>query len=164
MPIALLLFSSLSWVLLSCDKEPNNMQVEIDKTYKDVDSELWKYFYNFEKEAEKRGLAVDLNDADIVGLIEKLNLNGPVGLCNYNVHGPDEVVIDEPFWEIASESRKELIVFHELGHCYLKRPHREDVSSDGSCISIMRSGADGCIDNYNSYTREEYLNELFFEN
>lgn len=137
------------------------MQVQVGNSYRNVDSELWIYFYNFEKEAQKRGYDVSLRDADIIAYIEALNIGGPVGVCVYGVQEPSEIIVDEPFWERASDLRKELIVFHELGHCYLKRPHNEDTHSNGTCASIMRSGIENCVDNYNSSTREAYIDELF---
>jgi hypothetical protein len=54
-----------------------------------------------------------------------------------------------------------MVVFHELGHCYLGRGHSEETHPNGVCKSIMRSGNGGCFDNYNSTTREAYLDELF---
>jgi hypothetical protein len=56
---------------------------------------------------------------------------------------------------------KEYIVFHELGHCVLNRPHTEDSFSNGVCSSIMRSGNGGCYDYYNRFTRQYYVDELF---
>jgi len=56
---------------------------------------------------------------------------------------------------------KELIVFHELGHCFLQRGHREDALPNGACVSIMRSGIEDCLDNYTSETRSFYIDELF---
>lgn len=163
------IFYNLSYLICTlllfaaCTKEPNNMQVSTGKSYENIDSELWIYFHNFEIEAGKRGITVDFTNEDIVALIEAFDLARPVGVCIYGIHEPNEVIIDAPFWQRASRLRKELIVFHELGHCYLQRPHNEDTHSNGSCASIMRSGIEGCVDNYNSRTRDDYLDELFLE-
>jgi len=74
-------------------------------------------------------------------------------------------VIDKAFFNQTSELLKEMVIFHELGHCVLFRGHREATYSNGTCASIMRSGVEGCRDNYRASTRAAYLDELFaFEN
>lgn len=143
----------------SCQKENINLQIE--REYKNVDSKLWIHFQNFEDEARKRGLQVDLDAAGIIGIIGETEHISAVGMCAYNMNRPHEIVIDKHFWMRSSHVRRELIVFHELGHCFLKRPHNDDASFNGNCLSVMRSGQSGCIDNYSLNTRETYLDELF---
>lgn len=46
------------------------------------------------------------------------------------------VQIDPIFWSIASQGQKENLVFHEFGHCFLRRPHKLDKIS-GIPVSIM---------------------------
>jgi len=55
---------------------------------------------------------------------------------------------------IANEISREIVVFHELGHCYLYREHTED-------FSIMRK----YVMRHNTYfwNRERLLKELFKE-
>ncbi len=148
----------LMTALFSCQKELN---IEVAKTYQNVDPAIWAYFEKFEKEAAKRGLDIDLAAAGITGSIEKIHTHGTVGLCNHRLNEPNRVIIDTDFWNKASESSKEMIIFHELGHCYLARGHKDDANSDGTCASIMRSGKGGCIDFYNSSNRPAYLDELY---
>jgi len=71
------------------------------------------------------------------------------------------VTVDRDFWLNSNGNFQEFIVFHELGHCFLHRGHREDSDAQGACISIMRSGLEDCQDNYNLLTREQYIDELF---
>ena len=70
-------------------------------------------------------------------------------------------MIDIDFWNSASESAREMIVFHELGHCFLQRGHNDNKQDDGTCVSIMRSGKGGCIDFYTSSNRGSLLDELY---
>lgn len=142
----------------SCQKDAG---IEIVKSFDGVEAELWEHFDNFEKEAAKRGVHVDLTAAGITGTIEKINTPGMVGICNHRVDQPNHVIIDIDFWMTASESAKEMIIFHELGHCYLKRGHNDKAHTDGTCSSIMRSGKGGCIDFYTNSKRGGYLNELY---
>lgn len=130
----------LTSVFISCEKEPEEFVI-----YPNVTVELCPYFQSFEKEATKRGLDIDLRAAKIKGRLTKIN-GSFVGICkNLEMR---EVLIDRRFWERSSQLTKELIVFHELGHCYLNKKHNNEVSPNGTCQSIMRSGRGGCIDFY----------------
>ena len=131
------------------------------KEYPGVDTALWKYFERFEQEGERRGFEIDLISRGISATIEPIAQEHVGGLCNYFSNDANELVIDDYIWENTSELQKELIIFHELGHCYLFRDHRDDAYDDGFCKSLMRSGTNDCVDHYNSTTRSLYLGELF---
>ena len=132
-----------------------------DRTYPGVDEALWTYFARYEQEATARGIEVDLVAANITGVIEELSEDNVAGQCNYSSQSPNHVMVDESFWNSAPDRIREFVVFHELGHCDLLRGHREGTNPNGTCISIMRSGLEDCDDNYNSFTRATYLDELF---
>ncbi|MEM1124254.1 MAG: hypothetical protein AAGJ18_27700 [Bacteroidota bacterium] len=130
-----------------------------------VDERLWPYFERFEEEARARGENVDLVLSRISGKIEAIDREHVAGLCTtFGNARPGSVTIDATFWNRANDLFKEFIVFHELGHCYLNRGHREDAFSNGQCVSIMRSGTLDCRDNYNGASRTEYISELFKPN
>lgn len=137
--------------------------MELRRSYDGVEVALWEHFANFEKEAAKRGVMIDLEATGITGSIEKIHTPGMVGICNHKVDAPNHVMIDIDFWSNASKMAKEMIIFHELGHCFLKRGHSDDTHNNGTCKSIMRSGKGGCMDFYNTSNRNDYLNELFYE-
>lgn len=127
-----------------------------------IDDTLRPYYESFLIEAEKRNVEFQALESFIemrIGVIEE----DPtfLGKCNSNIDDINrEVVINVLFWDILSPIEKEKLVFHELGHCLLNRPHRNDKAQTGFCASIMNS-SDGCIDNYSDETREAYLDELF---
>lgn len=148
----------LFFLLPSCKKDTLN----INKSYPNVNPELWSYFQKFEQAAADRCLEIDLDSSGIQGVIKNINLVNMLGLCSYDSIKPHEVIIDQAFWERAGSSRKEMIIFHELGHCYLKLEHRDESHPNGACKSIMRSGLGSCMDMYNLNTREDYLDELFY--
>ena len=143
---------SLNFLLYNCEK-----QIEEIDYYPNADERLHPYFKKFEQEGKKRGLIIDLEKSNIYGSIEVIHNNGIVGLCGNN----NKVVIDEDFWERSSHYSKELIIFHELGHCYLQLSHSTHISNNGTCKSIMRPGDGSCLDYYNSGTRTRLLDELF---
>jgi len=131
------------------------------KSYPLADKKLWPLFEKFEKEAKQRGLTINLVTQQIQGKIEPIP-EPNVGLCNSTATNNRTIIIDENFWDTKSTLKKELLVFHELGHCSLNQGHREnDADSGAICQSIMRSGHGACIDNYNSSNRKTYLDELF---
>ncbi len=155
--IRIIAFSFLI-TLVACGKDES---IQLNKEYRGVESELWSYFEKFETEAAERGIHIDLAVAGITGSIEKIHSHGTVGLCNHKLDEPNHVIIDAEFWASASENAKEMIIFHELGHCYLERGHNDSKRDDGTCASIMRSGRGGCIDFYTNSNKNDYLNELY---
>jgi len=94
-------------------------------------------------------------------LTKLTNENNVIGTCQYGGFTADRITIDDLFWERSSNLGKEFVVFHELGHCFLHREHLEDSTSNGICVSLMRSGNGECRDAYNARNREFYLDELF---
>lgn len=151
--------------LSGCDNDGNelinNPTQDEEATFPGVDQALWPLFIAFEDEAAERGFNIDLRAAGITGFIEEIEERHVAGRCNYNFRQPNRVTIDEQFWNRSSNSFREMIVFHELGHCFLFRDHEERILSNGACASIMRSGNGSCLDNYNLRTRENYIDELF---
>lgn len=144
----------------ACQKTP--IEVTVIKEYPGVHPELWIHFQNFEAAAAKRGVLIDLAERGITGTIEDINIDNVVGACSHNTVAPNHVILDETFWGRSASLRRELIVFHELGHCYMQLDHRDGVYNDGRCKSIMRSGMGGCVDIYTRDSRSEYLDELFY--
>lgn len=72
------------------------------------------------------------------------------------------VILNEEHWNRSNDLEREELVFHELGHCLLGRPHREgDITFQSTKMprSIMK-----CCDlvgkDYPEY-HEYYLMELF---
>lgn len=131
------------------------------RTYPNVETELHEYFRRFEEEAALKGLEVNLVNLGIIGVIDEIDEQHVIGRCSYNRFNPRLVTIDASFWNRSSDSSREFVVFHELGHCVLNRGHLEDAFSNGVCKSIMRSGTGSCFDAYNTRNRDYYIEELF---
>ena len=86
---------------------------------------------------------------------------GVLGVCVRSDEAPNRVAVDQEAWSVASQAFRELIVFHELGHCVLNREHLDD-EVNGVCVSIMNSGLVGCeLSLENEAIRSAYLDELF---
>lgn len=142
---------------------PEFIQVgEATRNFENVDERLWVYFERFEDAALERGINIDLEASNVTGTIgDEPGHNSP-GACEMNTNGTlHRVSLREDFWASASVTDKEIIVFHELGHCYLNRQHLDLALPNGTCVSLMRTGGNVCSDNYFVGTRDYYLDELF---
>ena len=132
-----------------------------NSNFPNVQEELWPYFESFERQAATQGLTIDLVEENIKGSIMPIDEANVAGVCTYGGFSPGEIVIDSEFWSRANYYAKEMIVFHELGHCFLFRDHLEGRNPNGTCVSIMRSGLERCRDNYNAISKSHYVEELF---
>ena len=159
----LLSLIAISLIVISCQKdlESNIPTEETPAGYDFVDKRLWPYFRTFEEEAVVRNVSVDLKSMEISGVIEEISEENIVGTCQYGRSIPGHVTIDATFWNKASMINRELVVFHELGHCALFRDHDDGADQFGRCLSIMGSGTGNCRSGYNNNTRSKYLEELF---
>lgn len=144
------------------EESSQNSDAENTKEYPLVNSELWIHFENFEKEALRRNISLDLVELQVTGSITDIPEDGVAGTCRYGLH-IHQVTIDQAYWNAVGSLRREMVVFHELGHCVLGLRHREADNNDGICLSLMNSGTTDCRVAYTSENREYYLNELFLE-
>lgn len=82
-----------------------------------------------------------------------------IGMCRMNGSGRNSVDLSTSAWNKGSEAFREMLVFHELGHCLLGRGHKNTSHSDGRRESLMNS----YIFDSRVYLahRDEYLKELF---
>jgi len=144
------------------NNSPSNPSSNSTQTNSTNDTNSIEYYFNkFEQEAYEQGFSIDLAAQGINYKFEDIEQEFVAGMCTYNSHEPNQITIDREFWQKASNSLREMVIFHELGHCALGRDHREGHDADGFCISIMRSGDGSCRDGYNSQTKTYYMSELF---
>lgn len=141
------------------NEDPREEIAETQKIFDLADRALWTYFDSFEEEAAKRNLSIDLNELEVTAVIENITESGVAGTCQYGLH-VHHVTIDKPFWDRSSSLLREMVVYHELGHCVLGRGHTED-DNNGNCLSIMNSGTTDCTVRYTQTNRDYYLDELF---
>lgn len=86
------------------------------------------------------------------------------GVCYYTGGrtSPNRVELNQSMWSDGSESFREMLIFHELGHCLLGRDHRNTQFSSGRPESIMNS----YLFSQRTYERyrDDYLKELYTVN
>lgn len=62
-----------------------------------------------------------------------------LGVCYSWDDGHREIKIDREGWDDMSDLGKEQLMFHELGHCQLNRPHIEDNIKLGRWLNAPKS-------------------------
>ena len=119
-------------LLTGCGSEVRDFQQNTlykeprDPRQLDNESELWEFAERFAEELE-----VEVDTDMIIGF-------GPlpsptVGLCTVWTSTKKrykQITVDPEFWADAEDERKELLMYHELGHCVLDLGH-----SDGGVMS-----------------------------
>lgn len=127
------------------------------------------YVDRFVSEAELRGVHINTDHLTIEFGIDLVG--SASGECSSNSSGTFSVVtIDTTLsWWNLGELSRECLIFHELGHCLLGRPHFDDLLSNDDKVSIMTSESpftylEVSAHSINwSYKRDYYLDELFLE-
>lgn len=85
-----------------------------------------------------------------------------VGMCYYWDDGHREIGIDQDRWQRLSADEREVLIFHELGHCILNRDHVEELGHVGKYENAPKSIMHPYIfsDPYYALNRQYYFNEL----
>jgi len=134
----------------------------------DVDPEFEPYVNSFVEEATKRGVDVNFEESGLsiqFGEAGK-NVNGICRGFRANMSSAHEIIIDRNRWRDDNEFEKERLIYHELGHCQLFRPHTIDTLANGEWKSIMRDGSPPQGYGFRAFNmtgirRDYYLDELF---
>lgn len=151
----------LSFVIVSsCQNDPV-LEDNSEIYNSNIPPSLTPYFETFREKALEYDLFIDYDAANVTAEIKLINEGSVAGSCTTNGHDLRHIIIDHTFWNQASHLVKEMVIFHELGHCILGRGHKESSFSNGICRSIMRSGLGTCRDAYTSENRDYFIEELF---
>ena len=95
-------------------------------------------------------------------LVKFQTLKAPtVGEC-VRGGGMPLIYLDPDFWDNSYDWKREQLMFHELGHCILDRPHTDQKLEDGCPISIMDPYVIGesCYLSHRNYYFEELFNQM----
>lgn len=84
------------------------------------------------------------------------------GVCFVYADDTKEIIVRKSWWDNAHPIQKEVLVFHELGHCRLGRTHEEDTVETGD-QSVKTSVMHPIIPDTATYTEHQdgYIKELF---
>lgn len=102
-----------------------------------VPAELEPYVQQFRDEAQKRGQTVATNNL-IIGFGQP-GQQDACGECVLEAGKTPRIVLTKNAfcWDQASTQARECLVFHELGHCLLKRLHTSVQFPNRAYVSLM---------------------------
>ena len=129
-----LVFSLLLLVALGCQ---SSRQTEPEPVQYSVPAEVEPYLKSFREEASKRTNSV--STANLIITFGTAQSEDVCGQCLLeNGKTPRITLNNDSFcWQQASQYERECLVFHELGHCLLKRTHLTDKFPNGAFKSLM---------------------------
>lgn len=109
----------ICFLLASCAPPIINQHIE-------VESEFQYYIDSFESYSgvKYEGSAIFV-EQNVLSFYKK----DAIGVCIKHNTGNKEIKIDKEYWFLISNEAKEQLIFHELGHCALNRPHQEEILS-----------------------------------
>jgi hypothetical protein len=143
-----------------CKRDPDP-----EKVYQ-VPALIQPYIDAFEQEAALRGVTLEIDNL-IVEFESNLQGGDAAGLCTFaSPSNPTpHVRLDTTSFNWRNNAyHREILVFHELGHCILNRLHRDDKLPNGNAASIMRATGEQLYGGtLNAFKRAYYLDELFDE-
>lgn len=127
--------------------------------------EFGVYIRLFQREAEVRGLDLYMPKLDRslrVYKVDKFNQelqdDSVIGLCVKN-SGRVNIYIDKTAWNTSDSLQREMLLFHELGHCALDLDHDRSLDSSGVPNDIMYPVSFDSL--YYYKYRKFYLDRMF---
>lgn len=117
------------------------------------------YLRMFQTEMMLRGIQFEYPMALRVYISKNLDkrLGNVVGLCRITSNRI-RIYLDKDAWERYDDVRREMLMFHELGHCVLDLDHNRSTMLNGTPLSIMYPNLFSPY-TYNKY-RPQYLDYL----
>ena len=144
-------------LLVACTDEPDST---IDPAFANtnIDEEFVPYVESFLTEAALRSVDIDISSVELEIQFGEVNNTGDViGSCNRENH---HIIISRPDWDNLSNNHREVLIFHELGHCMLDRDHTTNLLSNNEVASIMWPSIQG---KFFGARRSYYIDELFLD-
>lgn len=125
-----------------------------------IPAEFQPYVNSFVQDSVNQDHPVTINHLDIqFGQITNEQIEGQ---CNTGFLETPTILIQEDYWNTATEDEKTILMYHELGHCVLGRVHDNNLTGDIfdiHPISIM-NWQTVSWQNFEEY-KGKYLQELF---
>ena len=124
----------------------------------DVSEEFQPYIDEYERVAASEGRDVTITNL-IVGFGPTPSLMH-TAICEVTEGQPPKIVVNRSVWTRLTSTGHKVVMFHELGHCHLRRVHRNEfVSGTAVPVSLMYQFRVG-DSTYHSH-EEDFNNELF---
>ena len=137
----------------------NNYVIKVDdQPYQYVDSQFRPMLEMFVTLAATKDIQVDTSNLSMTfGLVRSVK-SDTVGTCSQDEVGVMVIKIHDESWAKMDPLQREELIFHELGHCLLDRPHCT-TKVKGKPISIMHPKV--IPKKHYKSNRKELINELF---
>ncbi len=132
-----------------------------------VPAEFQVYIDSFLSAGQQRGIdSIAIDNLVVDWEAENENLVGHTCAVCYKAKEVDSlqkyIIIKPDCWNGLNDHLKEVVMFHELGHCYLNRSHKSGNMGNGYVKSIMnKTMSEPLWADTTSYRRAYYLDELF---
>ncbi len=112
-------FSLISLVVLTASgcapKKKHEAFLQIDGPFQD-------FVHNFEQTSAQEGTPLTVNDLILTfGSTPSMN---ETGVCEYSEDETPKITINQRIWNTLNDYDKQEVIFHELGHCVLRRIHQ----------------------------------------
>lgn len=125
------------FMLFSLSSCATDLEIRLSKKYKNIHPEFQTYIYEFKQLSKGK-----VTDSDFynftMGFRKYKNGSSVAGTCHYGVN---EVDINIEWWNgFYTPSERLELVFHELGHCILKRGHTVKPTHKGFLAWLERIG------------------------
>ncbi len=103
-----------------------------------VDAPFQNFVNNFEQVSATEGQPLTINDLVIqFGNTPTLN---ETGVCEWADNETPKITVNERIWNTLNDYDKQEVIFHELGHCILKRIHQtSEIMAYSNTIQVAES-------------------------
>ena len=156
----LFIFSNSVVLLSGCgafdvDLNDDHVVGTTGNTTSGIDEEILPYY---EKFSSIYNVNIDHIPANLVD-IDRENV---AGTCTSHANGDREIVIDRSLWEGFTDTKREIVIFHELGHCFFGRGHTEETMKTETFGEIPKSVMHPFVirDIWYSEFNSHYIDEL----
>lgn len=109
------------------------------------------YVLRFENDAARFGSSIGGAEFSGISFTDSLSSDVEAGICQLSKQGKSHVFILRSRWLGFPDALREMLIYHELGHCLLLQKHRENSLMSPTLIRVSEY----------EKSREHYLAELF---
>ncbi len=152
-----------SAAIISCSDDD---QVAIDDVSDNIETEISPFIDTFVEEAGNRGLTFDFKGFEATFSLDDIDDNELIcGRASAFSDNKNFITIrrSDRCWIQQSDATREGLVFHEMGHAMLDRPHRDDRFDNSLVKSVMETGELGPYNEFTPLLKQYLFDELFDE-
>jgi hypothetical protein len=103
-----------------------------------VDAPFQDFVHNFEQVSAEEGQPLTIDDL-VVQFGDTPTLN-ETGVCEWADNETPKITVNQRIWNTLNDYDKQEVIFHELGHCVLKRVHQNsEMMAYGGTVQVAES-------------------------